>query len=80
MEGIKNIYNNAPKVNLREIKLSDILKNNNSGIFRIEGAGGQSLDNWLDEAKSIVSEKHLTYQIQFRDEGIFLGFYPSLNL
>ncbi|MCC0728720.1 MULTISPECIES: hypothetical protein [unclassified Clostridioides] len=80
MKRTESIYSKAPKVNLREIKLSDIFKNNNSGIFRIEGADEEFLDNWLDEAKSIVSEKHLTYQIQFRDEGIFLGFYPSLNL
>lgn len=79
MKKIKSKYSKIPKVNLMETKLSDIFKNNNSGIFRIEGEE-QFLDDWLDEARSIVSEKDLDYQIQFKDEGTFLIFYHALNL
>lgn len=83
MKKIKSKYSKVPKVNLMETKLSDIFKNNDSGVFKLEGAEQFSddwLDDWLYEAKSIVSEKDLDYQIQFKDEGTFLIFYHALNL
>ncbi|UUV16793.1 hypothetical protein [Clostridioides difficile] len=83
MKGTKRSYRKIPKVNLMETKLSDIFKNNDSGVFKLVGAEQFSdnwLDNWLYEAKSIVLEKDLDYQIQFKDEGTFLVFYHALNL
>ncbi|EOE7225751.1 hypothetical protein ACKTJZ_003730 [Clostridioides difficile] len=70
MKITKSSYSKVTKVDLREIKLSDIFEKNKSGIFKVDESDEQLLYDCLDEVRSIISEKHIFYQMYFKDEGI----------